>query len=162
MVVAVNNGAWRFPKAVYAHDGVTWRLSKGVSSNNGAWRKTNNIAAMTVGNVTTNYGFVAGQYGALSQDQGADGVFTSEVTHNTSPNKTFVSCSTSGSQLDSATQTSYLKLASVAGVTVNTADCSAFILTPGPVTVAEWEWSGDVFSLVANNGGVLSVQLTLA
>lgn len=162
-IVINDNGTWRYPKAININDGGTWRTVKRVQINdNGTWRTpVLYVGEMNVGNNGNNYGFDQGAgFGSRSPANDATGYPIVQIIYNVPGDITDVTYQHSPGAFVGFTQTNYLKRVTIAGTTVNTADCSAFFNIASNSTLI-FRWSGDVFSF--NGGsGFKTVQFTAA
>jgi len=166
MPLAINdNGTWRYPKAISVNDSTTWRVIKRLSVNDGGtWRTPfMYIGNMTIAfNGTNTYGFDGSEaLGSRSPTTDANGHPVTALTYNTSGGSTDLTFVGVNGEFTGFTQTNYLKLVTVAGVTATTASCSAFFNLASD-SVLIWRWATDLFSIQSQNGSNLSLQLTPA
>jgi hypothetical protein len=162
MPFAINdNGTWRYPKVLSKNDATTWRQVKFLQVNDGGvWR----VPASYIGNMTIAkdatfdlWGYedagTGSGHGDISPNTEANG-FTIFTLYFLSGN--FTQLQFTGA-VGAVTQSNYLKLVTVDGVSVNTSLCSFF---SNNGTDLVFRWSGDLFSLQAKNGTKVSVQFT--
>jgi hypothetical protein len=157
MPIAINdNGTWRYPKALGVNDNTTWRVIKRLAVNDGGvWRVPFfYIGTLGVGNSGSNYGYSLGGFGTLSPTTDVNGITIAAMLGSSSQQYIQLNGSTAG-----ITQTSYLKLITVNGVTINTSTASSFINNGSE---AVWIWGSDLLGIQALNGSNVSFQLTPA
>jgi hypothetical protein len=162
MSIAFKDGStWRYPREIYVKNGSTWEQCVTFAVKDGStWRESvNYIGSLTVGNNGLGqYGYLGGGYGTLSPTVDVNLHIVQKIDFDGSV--TYIRYVGEDGEYTGFTKTSYVKMFTVDGVTVNTADAWDYVATG--TFLIEWRYLGDVFGLVSKDGTTISVQATPA